>query len=129
MHLQDFDGVVQIEREDDLAQLLRSKRRGDYGAFILWHRDGGPSLWIHTYKQLAYLHFFLDDSEKHPGFQSQSVTSITTEQVHFLQTNGIEADSIDAPPDTVVPIQQAYEAARAFFRNPERPESVTWFEL
>ena len=128
MHLQDFDGRCQLETEEDLTNRLRTIRKGNFGAFILWHEDGGPSLWVHLNKDLAHLHFFPDASGAHPGFQC-STGLASGGEVRFLQTDGSEADSITVPRDAVIPVQHAYEAAREFLHTKTRPSSIQWLEL
>jgi hypothetical protein len=50
---------------DELLARLRSVRRGDDGAFILDHGQGG-SLWVHI-SDVAFLWFCPDRDGKHPG--------------------------------------------------------------
>ena len=128
MHLRDFDAECQLDAEEELQTRLRATRRGDFGAFILWHADGGPSLWIHVNKDRAYLHFFPDRSGDHPGFQSSGGPT-NGDDIRFLQTDGSDADSITVPRSAVIPVQEAYAAASEFWQKNERPRSIRWLEL
>ena len=130
MYIQDLRARSIVEREDELMQRLRSVRKGDFGAFILWHKDGGPSLWIHTNKDLAYLHFFPDKSSDHPGLQPTGMSPMHCDaSVKFLQTSGAEADSITVPQDKLVSVDLAYRAAIEFLHKPGASTSVSWFSL
>ena len=81
-----------VTTEAELLARLRSVRRGRYGAFFLYHVVRHPFLSIQFNGDIAYLHYF--PSENHPGFQPRGVTPENcSEHVHFLQTDGGEADS------------------------------------
>jgi hypothetical protein len=128
MEIEDMDGRLVVVAEGKVLDRLRSVRRGAYGAFILSHDEDGPSLWVHTNGDKAYLHFFPDRDGDHPGFQS---TSSSPEQslCHFVQTDGGEADSFDISGDNVVAVDLAYAAAVEFFRDgSSMPASITWRE-
>jgi hypothetical protein len=130
MYVEDLEGRVRVDREEDLEYRLQSVRKGGYGAFILWHIDKGASLWIHINKDVAYLHFFPAGLGKHPGFQPTGMSPAhCDERVHFLQTTGSEADSVTLPRETLVAVEVAYKAAKEFLHDPAPPSSITWFEL
>jgi hypothetical protein len=130
MNVTDLEGTTRLDREYDLKRRLRTVRKGDYGAFILWHVDEGAHLWVHINKEVAYLHFWPDNRSRHPGYQATGMSpGQCDESVHFLLTTGDEADSIDMPADTLVPVEIAYRAATEFLHEPVFPPSVTWFEL
>ncbi len=128
MHVCDLDGDTLVAGEDHLLRRLKSVRRGGYGAFVLHHGDLYPSLFVHLNRDLAYLHYF--PAGGHPGYQAQDMTPEgCVGEIHFLQTNGLEADSFDMPDDALVSEVAAYNASVEFFRSPELPPSVSWFEL
>ena len=131
MYVHDLEGLVQIDRPEDLLNRLRSVRKGRYGAFILSHDDVGPSLWIHINGNVAYLHFFREtQSTSHPGFQAWGMFPESCEdRVHFLQIVGGEADAITAPKQTLVSLEAAYKAATEFLDIPTLPSSIRWSEL
>src|SRR5215468_6637098 len=125
MYVHDLEGLVQIDRPEDLLSRLRSVRKGPYGAFILSRDDIGPSLWIHINRNVAYLHFFLEtQSTSHPGFQAWG-----KDRVHFVQIDGGEGDSITMPKQTLVSLEAAYKAATEFFNISTLPSSIRWSEL
>ncbi len=128
MQLHDFDGSVAISTEDDLLALLKTNRRGDYGAFILSHTENYPALFVHLNRDVAYLHYCPVD--RHPGYQPHDMTPDgCPENVHFLQTEGSEADSIDMPDYALVSAATAYDAAVEFFRSSALPQTISWIEL
>jgi hypothetical protein len=128
MHVEDFKGRVSVSLENELTHRLQSVRDGDYGAFILSHQDEGPNLWVHVNKEVAYLHYF--PHGRHPGFQAWGMTPSGVEDyVRFRQVGDVEADAVNMPGETVVPIETAYKAAVEFFNNPDLPKSVRWTEL
>jgi integrase len=51
-----FDVACRVEHDDKLLARLRLVRRGDEGAFILDHEEGG-SLWVHVNGDVAFLWF------------------------------------------------------------------------
>jgi hypothetical protein len=51
------------------------------------------------------------------------------DSVRFLLISGTDADAIEMPASTLVPVEVAYRAAKEFFLNPRLPDSVSWFEL
>ena len=62
---------------------------GDYGAFIFSHDDVGSSLWVMINKDVAYIHYFPDNTGKHPGFQATGMTPAgCVEDVYFIQPDG-----------------------------------------
>jgi hypothetical protein len=129
MEIEDLAGRVSVDRDDELEHRLRSVRRGDYGAAILSH-DDRVSLWIHINNSFAYLHFFPDNTGRHLGFQPTGMSPENCDKdVHFLQIDGGEADSITMPCSTVVPVAVAYIAAREFLHDPVLPPSILWSEL
>ena len=131
MYVHDLEGLVQIDRPEDLLSRLRSVRKGPYGAFILSNDDIGPSLWIHINGNVAYLHFFLESqSTNHPGFQAWSmVPEGCEERVHFVQIDGGEGASITMPKQTLVSLEAAYKAATEFLNIPTAPSSIRWSKL
>jgi hypothetical protein len=130
MHIDDFDGRTTVHDSSKLVAHLASVRRGPYGAFILSHTDDGPSLWVHINGDVAYLHFFPDNSGDHAGFQATDMTPPKCdEEVHFLQTDGGEGASFDMWRGALVPVVVAYEAASEFLAAPARPPRVIWAEL
>lgn len=130
MHLQHLNGTAEVLDEQSLLLLLSKQRNGVYGAFILWHLDGGPSLWVHINGTFAYLHFFRAIGSEHPGFQSIGMAPPNFgETTRFLTTTGCEADAISVLSDTLVPDEAAYKAAVQFLKEPGMPSSIQWFEL
>jgi hypothetical protein len=131
MYVHDLEGLVQVDRTEDLLNRLRSVRKGRYGAFILSHDDVGASLWIHINGNVAYLHFFREtQSTSHPGFQAWGMFPEGCEDcVHFLQIDGGDADAITALKQTVVSLEAAYKAAAEFLDTPTLPSSIRWSEL
>jgi hypothetical protein len=129
MEIMDLAGRVSVDREDEVIHRLRSVRKDGYGAAILSH-GGQASLWIHINREIAYLHFFPDNTGGHPGFQPTGMSpEDCDERVQFLQTDAGEADSFAVPCSTLVPVAVAYEAAKEFLRNPVLPPSISWLEL
>src|SRR5262245_63233706 len=104
MYVHDWEGLVQIDRPEDLLNRLRSVRKGAYGAFILSHDDVAPSLWIHINANVAYLPFLLESqSTSHPGFQAWGMFPVGCEDgVNFVQIDGGEGASITMPKQTLV---------------------------
>lgn len=74
MNVRDLEARYRVENEADLLTRLCSSRKGDFAAFVLWHEDGGPSLWVLINGDVAYLHFFPDESRRHPGFQPTNMS-------------------------------------------------------
>src|SRR4051812_43977231 len=71
MIVTDFDGEARVRSQKALERRLTSSRKGGYGAFILSHRQGGPSLWVHVNKGAVYLHYFPDpDYLAHAGYRA-----------------------------------------------------------
>jgi hypothetical protein len=109
---------------------LRSARRGTFGAFILSRESPAPSLWIQFNGEVAYVHYFPDGVESHPGFQPTGMTPQNCKgSVRFLQTAGSEADGFEAPASTLVAAEDAYIAATQFFERPGLPSHIRWLEL
>ena len=128
MQLYDFDGSVIISNEGDLLTRLKSVRRGNYGAFELSHENDFPALFVEFNRNIAYMHYF--PAEEHPGYQPKDMTPDGCPNVvHFLPIKGSEADSIDMPDYALVSAETAYAVAVEFFRSPDLPRSVSWFEL
>jgi hypothetical protein len=128
MQLHDFDGHTVINTEDELLARLMSVRRGDYGAFMLSDTDDYPVLSVQLNCDIAYLHYF--PAEDHPGYHPRGMTPPgCTGDFHFFQTNNCEADSFDMPEYALVSAVTAYAAAIEFFRSPNLPESIAWFEV
>ncbi len=129
MEVEDLAGRVSVDRENELEHRLRSIRKGDYGAAVLSHNDR-LSLCILINNNVAYLHFFPDKTGRHPGYQPTGMSlEFCDLQVHFLQIDGGEADSINMPCSTLVPVETAYKAAREFLREAALPPSISWIEL
>ena len=126
MEVDDFEGHATIDTEAELDRRLRRVRKGDYGAFILSHGMKGSSLWIHVFKDIAYLHYFPDGDGKHPGYQATGMQPANCdEQVKFLMVG----DSIEMPRDTLVTLETAYLAASEYLHDSGLPPSVSWSEL
>jgi hypothetical protein len=119
---------MQVCDEAELLARLRSDRRGPDGAFILSH-GGAASLWVHIHGDAAFLWFQRDREGTHPGFVPDKMWSGERRGVRFLLTSGCLADSIEVPWWQLVPVEAAYRAAVEYLHSPERPVSVTWFEL
>lgn len=124
--MHDLEGLVPIERVEDLLDRLRWVRKGRQGAFILSHNDVGPSLWIHINGNVAYYTSFLEaQSTSQPGFQAWGMFPEGCEdRVHFLQIDDGEADAISVPKQTLVSLDAAYKAATEFFDIPTLPRSI-----
>jgi hypothetical protein len=130
MRIDDFNCRTIFDDPMRLIAHLSSVRTGPYGAFILSHTDDGPSLCVHINGEVAYIHFFPDNSGDHAGFQaSNMMPSNYDEVVHFIQTDGSEAASFDMCRITLVPVAVAYEAAAEFLAKPSLPQCVNWAEL
>jgi hypothetical protein len=128
LELWGFDGCSQVQRDDELLARLRSDRRGSDGAFILSH-GGDESLWLFIHGDDAFLWFLPDRDGKHPGFVPDGMWGSERRGVRFLQTSGTLADAIEVPGWQLVPVEAAYRAAVEYLHSPERPASVSWFEL
>jgi hypothetical protein len=128
MIVMDFDGEATVRSQKVLERRLTSSRKGAYGAFILSHRMGGPSLWIHANKGVAYLHYFPDpDYLNHAGYQATGMTPPRYKgPVRFRVIGG---EDITMPPETVVSLPDAVAAAKEFFKDPGLPPSIRWLEL
>ena len=130
MQIDDFDTSRPVASVAELDHCLRTHRRGDFGAFILAHRDEGSSFWVLINQDIAYLHFFITMDGSHPGYQPTGMTPKgCPATVHFLQTSGSEADSFDMVAEALVSVEAAYVAAREYFSSDELPHSVSWLEL
>jgi uncharacterized protein YndB with AHSA1/START domain len=130
MHIDDFNGRTTVDDPAMLVARLASVRKGPYGAFVLSHSDKGASLWVHINENVAYLHFFADNSGNHAGFQPADMAPPDCEEdVHFIQTDGGEGGAFDMCCGALVSVGVAYEAASEFFASPVRPSCVTWTEL
>ena len=129
MRLDDFErNANAITTEGELISRLQTVRRGEYGAFFLYHEELFPMLSIQFNGDLAYLHYF--PSEDHPGYQPCRMTPDDCESdVHFIQLDGDEANSFDMPRETLVSVEAAYAAATAFLHKTALPASVSWLEL
>lgn len=128
MEVWGFDGCTQVREEGELLARLRSDRRGPDGAFILSH-GGAESLWVHIHGDAAFLWFQPERDGRHPGFVPDGMWPGERRGVRFLQTSGFPSDAIEVPWWQLVPVEAAYQAAVAFLHTPERPASVSWFEL
>ncbi len=129
MEIEDFAGRVTVDCENELEHRLRSVRKGDYGAAVLSHNDR-VSLWILINNNVAYLHFFPDNTGRHPGYQPTGMLpEFCDMEVHFLQVDGGEADSITMPCTALVPVDIAYEAAREFLHEATLPPPISWLKL
>ena len=129
MYVDDFErNADTVDTEAELLTRLRTVRRGDYGAFFLYHTEPHPTLSVQFNRDIAYLHYF--PSDDHPGYQPCQMTPDGCDgDVHFLQTDGSEANSFDVSSDALVSADVAYIAAIEFLRSAELPPSVSWFEL
>jgi hypothetical protein len=128
MDLWDFDGRYQVDQEKDLQKRLHSTRRGVDAAFILSH-DCDETLWLHFHGDAAFLWFLPHNDGKHPGFVPAGMGSGAEEDVRFLQTNGLLADSIVVPWRQLVPPDVAYQAAVEYLHHRGKPTSITWCKL
>lgn len=107
---------------DELKELLQSTRNGDFGEFWLGS-EIFPALAVHIHAELAYLHFFQEES--HPGFQS--VGNVNSEEYVEFQQDG--QGSFYMPRAFVIPVEQAYQAAAEFFTTSQLPACIAWNEL
>jgi hypothetical protein len=128
LNVRDFDGVCQVERDDELLARLRSVRRGIDGAFILDH-GGDESLWVHIRGDAAFLWVCPGTDGKHPGFVPDGMWPGEHQNVRFLQVSGREADAITVLWQQLVPVETAYRAAVEYLHRRSLPESIRWFEL
>ena len=130
MEVDDFEGHATINTEAELDHRLRRVRKGDFGAFILFHELKGSSLWIHIFKNIAYLCYFPDGDGDHPGYQATGMQPANCDnQVTFLLVGGDMASSIDAPRGTLVTLETAYLAASEYLHGPGLPPSISWSEV
>src|SRR5262249_38780872 len=135
MIVTDFHGVAKVRSQKELERRLTSSCKGGYGAFILSHRNGGPSLWIHVNKGVAYLHYFPDpDYLIHAGYQGTGMTPAGCKRkVRFrVLRSRIEEFGgayITMPPDNLVSLPDAVVAAKEFFKDATQPASIRWLEL
>src|SRR5262245_40517683 len=114
MKIFDLEGDTLVTTEQDLVARLERVRSGPFGAFILCHCDGGPSLWIRINNELAYLHYFPDGTGSHPGFQPlHSKYCLRAEKVKFILTDG-GLDPITMTRDHLVATNMAYVVAKEF---------------
>ena len=128
MYVEDFQGRTRMERLDDLLSRLGSVRKGAYGAFVLSHDEAGPSLWIHINRDVAYVHYFPEDGGA--GLQPTGMSPAgCADEVHFVQTDGGEADSFTMLGEALVEVDAAYAAAGEFLHDPGPPRSITWTAL
>ncbi len=128
MDVESFDGSTSVRDEAGLLTRLRSDRRGPDGAFVLSH-GGDESLSVHIHGDAAFLWFLPHPDGTHPGFVADGMWSGERCSVRFLQTDGSLADSIDVHWSQLVPVEAAYRAAVEYLHSPEKPASVSWFEL
>jgi hypothetical protein len=128
MIVTDFDGAASVRSQKELERRLTFIREGEYGSFILTYRKGGPSLWIHVRKVVAYLHYFPHpDYLIHAGYQATGMTPPRCKRpVRFRLIGG---ENITMPPATLVPFSDAVAAAKEFFKHPGLPPSISWLEL
>jgi Immunity protein Imm1 len=124
----DFEGTKQIDDEADLVSLLRSVRRGEYGAFTLSRDAEKESLWVLINGGVAYLHYFPDLEGRHPGYQPTGMEPKGTERSVWFEQQTV-GGGFEMPAETLVPADVAYQAARDFYRTAGLPRSVSWFEL
>jgi hypothetical protein len=136
MLIYDLEGEAKIGYEAELINRLHTIKRGEYGAFMLSHaKDAaslkdGPYLCVHTKGDLGYVHFFKGGEESHAGFQPATHAPVINDSVvRFLQTDGKEANAIAIPAAIAISADLARQAAVEFFRAPELPPSIAWFEL
>ena len=130
MEVVDTQGRFEALDPTSLIARLRLIRVGPYGAFVLWHTTDGPSLSVHVNGEFAYIRYFPSQSTNHAGFQPIGMTPSGCEHdVHFVQSDGGEADSFDMTPAAVVAVDLAYRAAAEFLADPGRPGCVKWLEL
>ena len=70
MKLDDFDAAGIDVTRDEFKRRLSTVRHDGHGSFILYVSESGPQVWISVNADLAYIHYFDDDSCTHPGYQS-----------------------------------------------------------
>jgi hypothetical protein len=129
MEVDCLDRRAEANDEQSLLELLK-QREGADGAFSLSHDATGPWLSVHINGTLAFLYFAFDHSGRHPGFISTgSALDSSLTPPRFLIPHGTEGDAVFPPSERLVSVDQAYGAAVEFFRKPELPKSVEWFEL
>ena len=115
-------GNQKVSSLDALLRLLRNSRKGNFGEFWLGEKDS-PVMVIHTNGDLAYLHYF--PANDHPGFQAVGDKAANGE-VTFTQEGEVD---FSMPLAVVVSVNQAYQAATAFFQSPSLPSCIEWTEL
>jgi hypothetical protein len=130
MEIEDLAGRCTVRQVTDLERRLKTVRKGDDGAFVLWHDRKGPSLWIHVNKNLAYMHYFPDGDGHHPGYlPTGKPRAGAKEGVRFLLVGGDEGSAIRPAPECLVSVDTAYCTAAEFLRSPALPPSISWLEL
>jgi Immunity protein Imm1 len=128
MIVRDFNGEANVRTKKELERRLTSLRRGNYGAFVLAHAKDGPSLWIHIFKAMAYLHYFPNpDYLIHAGYQATGMTPPECKGSVCFQV--IDGESIDMPCSAIVSVTNAVIAAKEFFADPVLPPSIEWLEV
>ena len=108
-----------MSTEEELLHILKSSRDGDLAEFWLGETGLFPALVVHTNRELAYLHYFLENG--HPGFQPVGNHKFSG-QVKFL-------NEISVSRAVVVGVEQAYQAAVEFFNCQSLPDCIEWCEL
>jgi hypothetical protein len=115
---------------DDVERVLSNNRIGEYGAYIFFEKEDGPSLWIHINNDKFYLYYFKDNTGRHPGFHSMgNRIDLKDDMVKFVQVGAVMADGFDAPGYSIVGVADAIRAAREFLETKSLPQSVEWQEL
>lgn len=134
MIVADFEGETIVRSQKALEARLISIRRGSYGAFVLMHEKGGPSLSIQINKTVAYLHFFpKPDYLQHAGYYAIGTPLPDLKRdVRFRVLPQWVEQVGDAhlviPHDRLVSVPAAVVAAKQFFKSSQRPDCVTWQE-
>ena len=130
MEILDLKGRTTVSSEAELDDRLTSVRQGDDGAFILWHEEGGPALWVHVHGEVAYLHYFPGSRDKHPGHVPTGMAPRgCSEPIRFRVIHRSEEHTIAPPVERLVPSAAAYRAAGEFLRDAVLPASISWREL
>jgi hypothetical protein len=127
VRIQDFESTRNAKDVNELERALRS-RHGDANSFWLSHgEETKPALSILVRGDLAYLHYFPNDS--HPGFASiGTVRELKPDHTttFFLDTPDQEQEIMN---NSIVSFSEAVQAAKAFFISKDLPAAIRWVEL
>jgi len=127
LRIQDFENTRNADDVNELERALRV-RHDDANSFWLSHgKETKPALSILVRGDLAYLHYFPDDS--HPGFSSiGAVRELKRDgtTTFFLDTPEQEQEIVNS---SIVSFSEAVKVAKEFFISKDLPEAIKWFEL